>query len=179
MGLFDKLLNQGAKTLGNMVSDALLNDQGELGETLRSVKSAVDSAAGSGVNRTSSHTSVSQKQQDNRSFEQKLNTILELAGTYEVRKGISPDELEREAGAEMYTRGRGFAGPSNFTYGIYNCGRRVLLINLWQDYGEYRRTANRQIKNYCDTHHIKMLDFFDYLPNEADYMEERIRAKLV
>ena len=47
MGLFDKLLDRGAKALGDAVSDKLsdvVNGDNEIGETFRSVKSAVSSA---------------------------------------------------------------------------------------------------------------------------------------
>ena len=44
------------------------------------------------------------------------------------------------------------------------------------DYYEYYdHTANRQIKKFCDQNGVKMLDFFNYLPNDYDYMEQRIR----
>lgn len=183
MGLFDKLLNQGVKTLGNMVSDALMNDQGELGKTLREVKSSVDSLSGPGNGKEGSGTAAGYEDTadvyDRRIFEEKLMAVLECAGRYEVRRNISPDELEQEAGTQIYTRGSNYRRPDCFTYGIFHCDRRVLFINYWDDYNEYRHAANRQIRDYCDRNSIGVLDFFSYLPNKYEYMEERIRARLV
>lgn len=43
----------------------------------------------------------------------------------------------------------------------------------------YTRRANREIKDFCDANGVGMLDFFDYLPNEESYMEQRIRENLI
>ncbi len=111
-------------------------------------------------------------------FEEKLQIILQNAGNYELRKIVSPDELEQEFGQQIYSR-NGCCRPESITYGIYQDGNRILLIRLWKDYSFYNRKANRQIKQYCDANGVRMLDFFEYLPNEEDYMEQRIREQLV
>lgn len=187
MGLFDKLLSQGTKALGNAVSDALKNDQSELGQALRSVKSAVNTAINVSEPVKETTTSTSQNkavileddEDEYGDFDAKLNKILQKIGDYEVRRDISPDELEQEAGQQIYTRGGVYCAPENISYGIYKDGQRLLLIQLWHYYGAYKRVANRQIKKYCDTNEIKMLEFFAYLPNRNSYMEERIRAQLL
>lgn len=184
MGLFDKLLNQGTKALGNMVSDALMNDTGEVGKTLRNVKSAINSLGELADTAKTTGTVTKQEvpacdTEDSRSFDEKLKVILDNAGAYDVRRDISPDELEQEAGSQIYTRHGGWSKPNVITYGIYKEGQRVLFINLWTEYKYYAHKANRQVREYCDTHGIKVLDFFDYMPNEFAYMEERVRGQLV
>lgn len=186
MGLFDKLLSQGTKALENAVSDALKNDQSELGQTLRSVKSAVDSVANFGEAERQTSSSPSQnravsarKEEDDREFSIKLPEVIQKIGEYEIRRNISPDELEQEAGRQIYTRGGVYCKPENISYGIYKDGQRLLLINSWWGYEVYKHKANRQIREYCDTHNIKVLDFFEYLPNRMNYMEERIREQLL
>ncbi|MGN0154429.1 MAG: hypothetical protein ACI4A3_08245 [Lachnospiraceae bacterium] len=187
MGLLDKLFDKGAKALGDIVSDKVsdvLNGDNEIGETFRSAKSAVSSFTDSKVHDTweeaGSHREKAAKSRvPEKSFEEKLQTILENAGNYELRKTISPDELEQEFGREIYTRGGCYCKPEGITYGIYQGGNRILMIRLWLDYGMYSRKANRQIKDFCDANGVKMLDFFEYLPNEEDYMEQRIRENLV
>lgn len=190
MGLFDKLLDRGAKALGDAVSDKLsdvVNGDNEIGETFRSVKSAVSSVTGLNEQDTweepGSRRGMSGHRKKSRipekSFEEKLQDILQNAGNYELRKTISPDELEQEFGREIYARGGCYCKPESITYGIYKGGNRVLMIRLWWDYSMYSRVANRQIKEYCDANGVKMLDFFEYLPNEKDYMEQRIREQLV
>ncbi len=112
-----------------------------------------------------------------KSFEEKLQAILQNAGNYELRSSISPDDLEQELGQKIYSRS-GCKSPENITYGVYENGNRVLFIRLWDEYALYDHKANRQIKVYCDANGIKMLDFFEYLPNEESYMDQRIRANL-
>lgn len=190
MGLFDKLLDRGAKALGDAVSDKLsdvVNGDNEIGETFRSVKSAVSSATALNEQDTweepGSHRGMfghgRKSRVPKKSFEEKLQDILQNAGNYELRKSIPLDELEQEFGREIYARGSCYCKPENITYGIYQGGNRVLMIRLWWDYAVYSRVANRQIKQYCDANGVRMLDFFEYLPNEEDYMERRIREQLV
>lgn len=152
MGFLDKLI-KGAQMLGEMAS--------EMNTAERSVSGPVHTAP-----------YVPEK-----SFEEKLQTVLQNAGSYELRNNISPDELEREFGQEIYTR-KGCKRPENITYGIYQAGNRVLLIRLWTNYGDYNHRANRQIREFCESHGAKILDFFGYLPNEESYMDQRIRANL-
>lgn len=161
MGLFDSLLKTGIRAVSNAVADA--------------VSDAVTDALKGDSNPT---VSSEKTREDNRSFDQKLQAILQNLGEYEVRKNISPSELEQEAGREIYTRGGCYAKPDHLSYVLYKDGQRVLVINLWRDYESYKHVANRQIKDYCTNNGLKVLDFFDYLPNEADYMEERIRTQL-
>lgn len=184
MGLFDKLFDKGAKALGDMVSDKLsdvVNGDNEIGETLRSVKSAVSAVTETAEENTREEPKNRRKvsgRRNEKSFEEKLLTVLQNAGNYELRKAIAPEELEQEYGAEIYTRGGCYCTPNAISYGIYKDGRRVLLIRLWQNQ-YYRRMANRQIKSFCSANGIKLLDFFEHLPNEEDYMEQRIREQLV
>ena len=189
MGLLDRLINKGARALGDAMADKLvdtLKGDNEVGDAFRSMKSAVTEIAEATVNEVQ-HTMQANSQNDTegdapvveKSFEEKLQTILENAGNYEVRKNISPDELETEYGQQIYIRGGCYSAPELITYGIYRDGYRVLYVRLWDTYREYNHAANRQIKQFCDGNGIKMLDFFDYLPNEEGYMDQRIREQLV
>lgn len=142
MGLLDKLFDKGAKALGDMVSDKMsdvLNGENELGEAYRNAKSAVSSFTDSKEHDTweeaGSHRGKTPKSRvPEKNFEEKLQTILEKAGNYELRKAISPDELEQEFGRDLYTRGGCYCRPESITYGIYQGGNRVLMIRLWGDY---------------------------------------------
>lgn len=178
MGLLDKLFDKGAKALGDAVSDKLndmINSDSDAGDALRSMKSAMDF----GLNSYAGTDASEKYNQEGRSFEEKLSRILQNVGDYELRRNISPDVLEQELGREIYKRGGCYADPEAVSYGIYRGGTRVLMIRLWYDYNMYNRMANRQIKRVCDENGIAMLDFFDYLPNEEDYMDERIRQAMV
>lgn len=154
MGLFDSLLRSVTTKAVDAVADVVVD----------SIKNG--------------KTTVTNAKEDNRSFDEKLNAVLINIGEFEIRKNISPDELEREAGTQIYTRGGSYKNPENITYAIYKDGQRELYINLWDDYQVYKRRANRQIVDYCDSKRIRILDFFSYMPNEAGYMEERIRERL-
>lgn len=160
MGFFDKLM-KGAQILGEIASE-VSNGQ----------KSAETPAQAPAYAPAQTPAYATEK-----SFEEKLQAILQNAGNYELRRNLSPDDLEQELGQEIYNR-KGCKRPENITYGVYESGNRILLIRLWEDYAVYDHRANRQIKEFCDANGIKMLDFFEYLPNEESYMDQRIRANL-
>lgn len=164
MGLFDKLLKSGVAAVASKAVDA--------------AKDVVNDAIKAAGEEGSSKTTVIQSAEDTRSFDAKLTAVLKNIGEYEVRRNISPDTLEQEAGMKIYTRGGCYSKPDNFTYTLYQDGRRVLIINLWYVYPEYNHFANREIRKYCAANGIKMLDFFNYLPNEVGYMEQRIREAI-
>lgn len=155
MGLFNRLLREGTKALGDVIAE-----QGS--KALREALSDQPNRA-----------SVREPK-----FEEKLKAIVDRHEEYELQGSISPDELEREAGREIYTRKNGWCRPDPISFCITRYGARALLINIWDDYGRYKRTANREIRKYCDENGIRVLDFFRYLPNETDYMEERIMGQL-
>lgn len=164
MGLLDSLLRAGVRAATGKVVD-------------KAVDAVFDSIKGES-NSGNSATTITYSAEDNRSFDEKLNAVLKNIGDFEIRKNISPDELEQEAGTQIYTRGGSYKKPENITYAIYKDGQRELYINLWDDYQVYKRRANRQIVRYCNSKRIRILDFFAYMPNEAGYMEERIRERL-
>lgn len=175
MGLFDSLLRTGMRAVGDAVADVVSD----------AIREKTDSTASTWNNeeRTGRPEPVRTvekvvEKDDDRSFEEKLESILPDLGEYEVRREVSPDELEQEAGCGIYTRQRRCKSPENFTYVLYQNGERVLIINLWSSYVTYNRQTNCDIRSYCRSNGIKMLDFFDYLPNEGDYMKERISAQL-
>lgn len=181
MGLFDKILKSGLRAVGNAVADTVVDSLKEAysevtnSETTSTTKTSTASVAKTGTAPVSKRAS----EIDDRSFDQKMQVILENAGRYEVRKNISPDELEQEAGRQLYPRSGCYASPENITYALYKDGQRILIINLWETYEIYKHKANREIRSYCDNNNIRVLDFFEYLPNEMTYMEDRIRAALV
>ena len=181
MGFLDKLLNKGAQALGDVVSDKLsevVHGDNEIGDAVRSVTSAVSSMTNAGGNDTWGGRT---QEYDNRSFDEKLTKVIEEAGNYEIRRNIALSELEQELGVDVYVHGRShcYCEPDDISYGIYREGRRVLLIRLWDFYGQYNHAANREVWNCCKDHQVKILDFYDYLPNEEGYMAERIRKELV
>lgn len=181
MGFLDKLLREGGKALGNVVADTLMNDKGEVGKTLREVKSAVDvfGRADSGQPTTATRN-TDEEEWDDREFDEKLRDVIDRIGNgeYEIVQNIAPEELERRCGAEIYTRKGTHAKPDKITYELTRFGATVLYIRLWYSYSDYNHESNREIKRYCDSHGVKMLDFFDYLPNEVIYMENRIKENI-
>lgn len=139
------------------------------------VKDAVSDALSDNGSTFSGSTSAAS---DNRSFDQKLRSILQNAGVYNIKCNLPAEELEVSVGQTIYTRGSGYRAPEAITYAVYAEGRPTLYIRLWSDYNRYRHTANRQVKQFCDANQIPMLDFFDYMPNEAGYMSGRLMPYL-
>lgn len=172
MGLFDSLFKDKIKEVANSMVGAVA---GAVSDALSEV---VDGNSAPSTTNTVAKTNVVVAE-DNRNFDAKFREIVSKLGTYEIRTNVFPDELEQEAGTQIYTRGGCYAKPDDFSYVLYKDGQRVLVVNLWWVYESYKHTANREIRRYCDSNGIKVLDFFDYLPNEVSYMEDRIRAALV
>lgn len=153
MGFLDRLLNNTAKALGNMAIDAVQ-----------------EAAGGNGAGgRKSSGNSLS--------FESKLSIAVQNAGAYTLKKNLPVEALEQEYGS-IWTRGNGYGAPNAISYVVYAEERPVLYIRFWQDYNIYNHKANREIKRFCDSRGIKMLDFFGHLPNRQDYITERIASNL-
>ena len=162
MGLFDKLMEKGLKAVKEAVTDV--------------VSDVVTDTIRNGLGQ-SDNEQPTRKLEDNRNFDMKFTQIMNGLEGYEVQRGFSPDALEADAGRQIYSRGGCFAKPDMFTYVISKDGERKGFVNLWDTYESYKHTANRELKNYCDSNGIKMVDFFEYLPNEYGYMEERIRRE--
>lgn len=181
MGLFDRLLKTGMRAVGDAVVDAVSDAIREKSEPTASTWNNTAGHREAGPREPKQVKIVERvvtEEEDEREFDEKLAEILPELGEYEVRRGVSPDELEQEAGHEIYTRECRRREPNNFTYVLYQNGERVLIINFWSDYETYAHYANRDIREYCRSNGIKMLDFFEYLPNREDYMRQRISAQL-
>lgn len=127
--------------------------------------------------RNSDNTNRPVAASDNRSFDEKFSQIILSLG-YELERNVSPDRLEQEFGLEIYKRGGNRCAPDSFTYMVCQNGNRVAYVRLWDYYTDYNHVANRDIWDFCHSNNICCLDFFDYLPNEYDYMEQRIRSAL-
>lgn len=126
----------------------------------------------------SEQTEKSVKPVRRRGFEDKLLWILEQEQGYSIRKNIPVDELEEEFGCKIYSRGANYCLPDAISYGVYRNGTRLLYVRFWREYGAYNHMANRQIRKFCEQKGIRILDFFGYLPNEEDYMQQRILEQL-
>ena len=200
MGFLDRILKVGARAAERAVSRAVNETVYETVD--KTVRGGIDKAKDAlGVPSTPERTSTPVQtsspvktttsapvkaaaptsikyEDDGREFFQKLPEVMEKIGDFEIRKNISPAELEAKAGRELYKRGGCYKEPEDIAYGIYKDGECVLYINTWWDYGTYKRVANRALKNYCDQSDVPMLEFFEKLPNSVEYMEERIRKAL-
>ena len=202
MGFLDRILKEGARAAERAVSRAVNETVYETVD--RTVRGGIDKAKDAlGVPTTTEHTSAPVQtsspvkttsssntsapaktktsikyEDDGREFFQKLPEVIAKIGDFEIREKISPAELEAKAGHELYKRGGCYKEPEDIAYGIYKGGQCVLYINTWWDYGAYKRVANRALKNYCDQSDTPMLEFFEYLPNSVEYMEDRIRKAI-
>ncbi len=117
-----------------------------------------------------------QYEKDARPFDVKLKEVLAERSDVRVEEFVPVDEIEVVAGKQIYKRGN-CATPDAFTYKLSANGKAV-YIRVWKKYLTYDHVANRQVKTYCDMNGIKVLDFFEYLPNGVNYMRERILEAL-
>ncbi|MBQ9609729.1 MAG: hypothetical protein IJV15_09845 [Lachnospiraceae bacterium] len=180
MGFFDNILKTAAKSIDNAIGNGS-HDFSDLANKAFQAKEEAIYGTPSGNTDQSAHTPIqtapAASHETKKSFNDKLNDIISGLG-YSIETNISPSVIENYAGKEIYARRRNYAAPDNISYGIVSNGSTVLYIRLWKDYKKYDHIANRQIKVYCDMNGIKMLDFFDYLPNETGYMTDRIKKEL-
>ena len=114
-----------------------------------------------------------QATQDSRPFDVKLHDVTSAIPGCQVDFNISPDFLEAQAGRQIYKRGGNRCLPQDFNYVLSYNGKSV-YIRLWKRYPEYDHVANRAIRAHCDLNGIKVLDFFDYLPNGVNYIRQRV-----
>ena len=114
---------------------------------------------------------------DARPFEEKFREVLSSHSDVMVEQGIPVEVLEAQAGRAIYAKGGNRRLPVSFTYRLTRNGK-PLYIRLWKRYEEYDYAANRQVRAYCDMNGIKVLDFFEYMPNAITYMQERIDSAL-
>jgi hypothetical protein len=86
---------------------------------------------------------------------------------YELRKNIPSTEMYAPQDAVAYS------------YGIYNNGYPVLFINIIVDRNDYRTRRYRLAKKASEDNGVPHLNFFCHLPNEKEYISNRIRSTLI
>ena len=178
MGLFDNILKTAAQSIDKAIGNGSHDFTDLANKAFQAKDEAIYGTPSQTVNQTPAQTTTpAAAREPQRPFNEKLSEIISGLG-YGIETNISPAVIESYAGREIYTRGGNYAAPDNISYGIVSNGATILYIRLWKDYSVYDHAANRQIKKYCDRNGIKMLDFFDYLPNEVGYMTDRIKQTL-
>lgn len=190
MGFLDNILKTGLRAaeraVTRAVNDAVYdNVHGTVDKGLRNGMSKTDEAISKSINipvskanTSSTVTTSTDDAYDGRPFSQKLPEVLQKIGEFEIKENISPDTIEAEAGRELYIRGGCYRLPQNITYAIYKDGQRVLFINVYDSYKVYVHQANYKIREYCNEEGTPMMDFFDYMTNDVNYMEDRIRKAI-
>lgn len=171
MGLFDSLLGA-IKEAGNTVQQAV-------GEGIQNVWSEPNQS-GPYVPPAAQPSTAQLNQQyerDARSFDEKLNEILQAYPDVSVDREIPAEAFEQQAGCPVFARGGNRCLPDPFSYRLRRGGREF-FIRLWKRYEVYDHAANRQIRAFCDSKGIPVLDFFEYLPNGFEYMRMRVAAML-
>ena len=177
MGLFDNILKTAAKSIDNAIGNGSHDFPDLANKAVQAKAEAIYGTPSQNSGQTVQTPVQTAPAKPKIPFKDKLTEIVSGLG-YSIETNISPAVIESFAGREIYTRGGNYAAPDHISYGIVSNGATVLYIRLWRDYSVYDHAANRQIKVYCDRNGIKMLDFFDYLPNETDYMTDRIKKTL-
>ena len=159
MGLFDsikKLAQAVTESVGEVTSESADKGEGYYEEIKR-----LDEQAAS----------------DARPFDVKFREVVASYPGCQIDQNIPPDFLEAQAGRQIYKRGGNRCLPDPFTYVITFNGKSV-YIRFWKRYEDYDHVANRAIRMHCDLNGIKVLDFFDRLPNGVNYIKMRIDEAL-
>ena len=166
MGLFDSIMKL-AQTVSDTVSEVTSDGFSARQELVQ------DAAQRNLPQDAETQRLEAQAQADARPFDEKLQEVVMALGGSAVVPDISPDLLEARIGRQLYPRGGKYRLPQDFTYAVVLNGRTI-YIRLWKTYQEYNHIANRNIRSFCDSNGIKVLDFFEYLPNGVGYMKQRI-----
>jgi len=118
-------------------------------------------------------------------FDEKINKIMDENGGqingYELKRNIALEEAEAICGREIYTRRveKYYREPQDMSYAIYKDGTLKVYIRLWEAYTAYNCVVNREVLANCNKYGVKVIDFFDYMPNEYNYMKERIENYII
>lgn len=115
---------------------------------------------------------------DDASFDRKIEEAVSQMPSCSLKEKMSIDDFEKALGCQIYTRGRSQNTPADIDYVVSKNGTDILYIRLWSTYNEYCRVSNREITDYCKNNGIKMVDFFEYLPNRYNYIKSRIEKTI-
>ena len=84
----------------------------------------------------------------------------------EVHIGIEPSEIEVSTIAK------------NYDYGLYRDDRPVALFNVIRNRNDYKKLAYREAKEIARRNGIPHMNFYIHLPNEKEYISNRIRNEI-
>ena len=96
-----------------------------------------------------------------------LEDVLNQFSDYEVRTEIPASEFNAPAGAKSYS------------YGLYYNGYPKALVMVLDDRNHYRKKEVILARETAEQHGIPYMNFMPHLPNEKDYIYERINKNLL
>ena len=167
MGFFDSLLKSGAKKFVSDVVD-------------RAVDKAVDGVVGN----------KSQNSSNTRTNTGSAPARKDAAGNNGIPRGVEATctrienvvkfqfegyELRKNVPASVMNAGNG-AVP--YTYGLYYNGTPRAFINVIDQRNDYRLKRFRLSKEACEKASVPHFNFFSHLPNEIDYIANRLRENM-
>lgn len=153
-------------------------------ETKKAVSSAISSGlsdllGGSADNSSSSTTTYHSSDSANgcasakaqKSGESGLRMRLEQVLTeewsgYEIRRQVPAAEFDAARGAWKYS------------YGIYSAGQPKAMLMVLNNRNDYRLKAVRDAKAACEQKGIPYMNFFSHLPNQSDYIAQRLKDNI-
>ncbi len=181
MGFFDTLfgaLKEAGDAVQGVVNDVQNSTQNQqYAQNVQNVPNAQNVQNGWQGGAPSTSQLEQQYRNDSRSFDEKFNEIMRAYPDVSVDREIPAEAFEQQAGCMVFARGGNRCLPDPISYRLRRGGREY-YIRLWKRYEKYDHAANRQIRAFCDSKGIPMLDFFEYLPNGFEYMRGRIAGML-
>lgn len=156
MGFFDSLIKSGAR---KFVSDV--------------VDRAVDNVVGNNSN-TNSTSARNNSASNNGSIPRGVEATCTRIENV-VKFQFEGYELKKNVPASVMNAGNG-AMP--YTYGIYLNGTPKAFINVINERNDYRLKRFRLAKVACENAGVPHMNFFSHLPNEIDYIANRLRENM-
>ena len=161
MGFFDSLLRSGARKFVSDVVD-------------RAVDGVVGNNSQSGSNTNSAPARNNSSSAGNNGIPRGVeatctrieNVVKFQFDGYELRKNVPASVMNAGNGAVPYT------------YGIYFNGTPKAFINVIDQRNDYRLKRFRLSKMACEKAGVPHLNFFSHLPNEIDYIANRLRENM-
>lgn len=170
MGFFDSLLRSGARkfvsdvvdrTVDKAVDGVVGNKSQNNSNTRTNTSSNTNSAparnnvAGNGIPRGVEATCT------------RIENVVKFQFEgYELKKNVPASAMNAENGAVPYT------------YGLYYNGTPRAFINVIDQRNDYRLKRFRLSKMACEKAGVPHFNFFSHLPNEIDYIANRLRERM-
>lgn len=132
------------------------------------VENVVDNVLNDADGKVTSNANTSVKRSiDEKGMRSRIEYVLkeEWSG-YEIRRNVSASEFMAEEGARDYS------------YGIYQDGQPQAMLMVLNNRNHGRLKEICKSRNACDRMRIPYMNFYSHLPNDIEYISNRLKENV-